>query len=73
MAANDLQGLGAQPVEIARVNHKDDYWSMFQMLAYSSLSGCGLRTGDLISSGTISSPVRSIPINFNPTITNLNC
>ncbi|KIV92636.1 fumarylacetoacetase [Exophiala mesophila] len=46
-------GLG---VEITRSNHKDEYWSLTQMLAYHSLNGCGLKTGDLISTGTISSP-----------------
>ena len=50
-------GNGGLGVEITRSNHKDEYWSLTQMLAYHSLNGCGLKTGDLISTGTISSPV----------------
>lgn len=50
-------GDGAPEVELTRVNHKDSYWSPFQMLAYHSLCGAGLNNGDLISTGTISSPV----------------
>ncbi|KAH8689271.1 putative fumarylacetoacetate hydrolase [Phaeosphaeriaceae sp. PMI808] len=41
--------------EIARVYMKDSYWSPAQLVAYHSLSGCGLNTGDLLSMGTISS------------------
>ncbi|PVH73071.1 Fumarylacetoacetase [Cadophora sp. DSE1049] len=44
-----------QPVTVARSNLKDLYWSPGQMLSHHASSGCGLRTGDLLGTGTISS------------------
>lgn len=37
-------------------NSKDLYWSFAQMLAHHTVNGCNLRVGDLLASGTISSP-----------------
>ena len=42
--------------EISRTNAKHLYWSFPQMVAHHSASGCSLRPGDLLGSGTISSP-----------------
>ncbi|KAF5009694.1 hypothetical protein FDECE_4103 [Fusarium decemcellulare] len=36
------------------------HWSPFQMIAHHSSSGCGLRTGDLIGTGTLSSTKEQI-------------
>ena len=44
------------PETIARSNMKHLYWSPGQMLSHHASSGCGLRTGDLLGTGTISSP-----------------
>ncbi|CZR66497.1 related to Fumarylacetoacetase [Phialocephala subalpina] len=44
-------------VTLARSDLKDLYWSPAQMLAHQASPGCGLRTGDLLGTGTISSPV----------------
>jgi fumarylacetoacetase len=41
---------------ISQSNLKDLYWSPAQMLSHHASSGCGLRTGDLMGTGTISSP-----------------
>ena len=46
------------PVTIATSNLSDLYWSPAQMLSHHASSGCGLRTGDLLGTGTISSPER---------------
>lgn len=44
-----------KPTSISLANLKDLYWSPAQMLSYHASSGCGLRTGDLLGTGTISS------------------
>lgn len=43
---------------IARSNFKYLYWTMAQQLAHHTVSGCNLRVGDLMGSGTISGPSR---------------
>ncbi|KAF4415122.1 2-hydroxyhepta-24-diene-17-dioate isomerase [Fusarium acutatum] len=47
---------GSAETEIVRTNWADAYWSMYSILAYQASSGCGLGTGDLLGSGTLSSP-----------------
>ncbi len=39
---------------IARSNYKYMYWNMVQQLTHHSITGCNLRPGDLLASGTIS-------------------
>ncbi|HMQ67909.1 MAG TPA: fumarylacetoacetase [Ignavibacteria bacterium] len=41
---------------ISRSNSKYLYWDICQQLAHHSVSGCNMRTGDLLASGTISGP-----------------
>lgn len=41
---------------IAATNYKEMYYSAAQQLAHHSSSGCPMRTGDLLGSGTISGP-----------------
>lgn len=43
---------------IARSNFRYLYWSMRQQLAHHTVTGCRLRPGDLLASGTISGPDR---------------
>lgn len=43
---------------ISRTNFKHMYWSSAQQLAHHAISGCAMRTGDLLGSGTISGPTR---------------
>jgi fumarylacetoacetase len=45
-----------RPYRICASNFKHLYWSMAQQLAHHTVSGCNLRTGDLLASGTISGP-----------------
>ncbi|KAF2101143.1 putative fumarylacetoacetate hydrolase [Rhizodiscina lignyota] len=52
----EISGKGAQDVDIVRSNLADAFWSHYQMIAYQSSSGCGMSTGDLLGSGTLSSP-----------------
>ncbi|HSM56553.1 MAG TPA: fumarylacetoacetase [Candidatus Sulfomarinibacteraceae bacterium] len=52
-----LQTAGASSAAtIARSNFRRLYWSMEQQLAHHTISGCNLRPGDLLASGTISGP-----------------
>lgn len=46
----------AQPTSICRTNFRHMYWSMAQQLAHHTVSGCNVRVGDLMGSGTISGP-----------------
>ncbi|GAB3629789.1 fumarylacetoacetase [Pandoraea terrae] len=52
-----LQAEGdATPTTICRTNFRHMYWSMAQQLAHHTVSGCNVRVGDLMGSGTISGP-----------------
>ena len=44
------------PQVISRSNMKYLYWSMEQMLAHHTITGCNMRAGDLCGTGTISGP-----------------
>lgn len=41
---------------IAKTSSTNLLWSFPQMIAHHTVGGCGLRTGDLLGSGTISGP-----------------
>jgi fumarylacetoacetase len=45
-----------RPQVICRSNFKYLYWNMCQQLAHHTITGCNVRPGDLIASGTISGP-----------------
>jgi len=44
------------PQKVLTSNFKHLYWSMHQQLTHHSISGCNLRPGDLLASGTITGP-----------------
>jgi fumarylacetoacetase len=46
----------ARATVITRTNYRDMYYSAPQMLAHHAVAGCGMRTGDLLGSGTVSGP-----------------
>lgn len=43
--------------QVCATNFKHMYWTMKQQLVHHTISGCNVRTGDLMGSGTISGPV----------------
>lgn len=45
---------GGDEATISRTNFKELYYSAAQQLAHHTTSGCGMRVGDLLGSGTIS-------------------
>jgi len=52
-----LRGAGmAEQQRIATSNFRHLYWSMAQQIAHHTVTGCNLRPGDLLASGTISGP-----------------
>jgi fumarylacetoacetase len=54
-AALKPEGASASEATVlARTNFKYMYWSMAQQLAHHTVSGCNMRVGDLMGSGTIS-------------------
>lgn len=46
----------ADDTVICKTNFKYMYWSSAQQLAHHAISGCAMRPGDLLGSGTISGP-----------------
>ncbi len=44
------------PHPVCRSNFKHMYWTMAQQLVHHSATGCNIRPGDLLASGTISGP-----------------
>jgi fumarylacetoacetase len=46
----------SEPARIARSNFRHLYWTMDQQLAHHTITGCNMRPGDLLASGTISGP-----------------
>ena len=49
---------GADETVIARTNFREMYYSSAQQLAHHTSSGCPMRVGDLVGSGTISGPTQ---------------
>lgn len=49
-----------QPTVICRTNYNTMYYSAAQQLAHHASSGCAMRTGDLLGSGTISGPEKGM-------------
>lgn len=48
---------GSAPQNIASMNYKDQYWTAKQQLAHHTITGCNIKPGDLMGSGTISGSV----------------
>ena len=46
----------ADPAVIATSNFRYLYWNVCQQLAHHTVTGCNVRPGDLMASGTISGP-----------------
>jgi fumarylacetoacetase len=44
----------SEPVAISRGSFRDMYWTVAQLITHHASSGCNLRPGDLLASGTVS-------------------
>ena len=51
-----MRDAGMKPVQVSRGNLRDLYWSIAQLVTHHASSGCNLRAGDLLATGTISGP-----------------
>lgn len=56
IASATMRERGIAPMRISRASMKDLYWTLAQMLVHHASTGCNLRPGDLIATGTISGP-----------------
>ncbi len=54
----NMSGKGGIPTIISNTNYNTMYYSSAQQLAHHASSGCAMRTGDLLGSGTVSGPDR---------------
>ena len=43
-----------KPEPIVKTNYKYLYWSCAQQLSHHSVTGCNMKAGDMLGSGTIS-------------------
>ena len=51
-----MRQTGIAPMLLSRGNLRDLYWSVAQLVTHHASSGCNLRPGDLLATGTISGP-----------------
>jgi len=51
-----MRDKGQSAVRLSQSNALDAYWTAAQMVAHHTSSGCNLRTGDLLGTGTLSGP-----------------
>ena len=51
-----MRDTGTAPERLSRSNFRHSYWSVAQLVTHHTASGCNLRAGDLIGSGTQSGP-----------------
>jgi fumarylacetoacetase len=53
-----MRAAAMEPERLGRSNLREMYWTAGQMVAHHTITGCNLRTGDLLGSGTISGTTR---------------
>jgi fumarylacetoacetase len=56
LETEQMRARGAAPERLSHSTFRDSYWAVAQMVAHHTISGCNLRTGDLLGSGTQSGP-----------------
>ncbi|KAJ9661601.1 hypothetical protein H2201_006457 [Coniosporium apollinis] len=61
---------GKKSAKVSTSNLKHSFFTPGQMIAHRSSSGCGMRTGELLGSGTVSSPESQWP---DPSISRNGC
>lgn len=56
LQSEHMAAAGTAPVILCNSSLTDAYWTLSQMVAHHTSSGCSLEIGDLIGTGTISGP-----------------
>jgi fumarylacetoacetase len=54
ISSESMRESGTAPTLVSRGNYADMYWTMSQMLAHHTKTGCPLNPGDIYASGTVS-------------------
>ncbi len=54
IASQQMREDGRDPMLVSRGNFSDMYWTVAQMLVHHSSTGCNMKPGDLLASGTVS-------------------
>ncbi len=54
-----MRSRGEPAARLSRSEFRQMYWTFPQLVAHHTLTGCNLRPGDLLASGTVSGPTRS--------------
>lgn len=54
LSSERMRAAGAAPVQLSRADFSGTYWTAAQLLTHHASSGCNLRPGDLLASGTVS-------------------
>ncbi len=56
LSSDAMRRAGTPPFRVSRANFRDMYWTVGQMLVHHTSTGCNMRPGDLVGSGTVSGP-----------------
>jgi fumarylacetoacetase len=56
LSSQQMRDRKIEPILISRGNFADMYWTIAQMLVHHTSTGCNMRPGDLVASGTVSGP-----------------
>jgi fumarylacetoacetase len=59
LSSAKMREQGSAPLRLSRTDFRRMYWTMAQMITHHASSGCNLRPGDLLGSGTVSGPEKS--------------
>ncbi len=59
IASAQMRTVGTAPHIVSRGSFRDMFWTITQMAAHHTSTGCNLRVGDLLASGTVSGPEES--------------
>lgn len=58
LSSPQMRDQGVPPVRLSRSSTRDLYWTPAQLVAHHTSSGCDLRPGDLLATGTVSGATR---------------
>ncbi|MGZ8264853.1 MAG: fumarylacetoacetate hydrolase family protein, partial [Burkholderiales bacterium] len=59
ISTETMREQGLPPHRLSSSNVKHLYWTLAQLVAHHTCTGCNLQPGDLFGSGTLSAPERS--------------
>lgn len=57
LQTQEMRNTGFAGDRMSQSNFTDSYWTAAQLVAHHTASGCNLRTGDLLGTGTLSGPL----------------